>query len=241
MAAALAPERVPSCCLIEHTETVEDYLKTIYGLSVLGDPASTSAMADRLHVAPPSASAMVKRLEDSGLVEHTGRGRVTLTEHGRGHALAVVRRHRLLETFLARFLDVPWDEVHAEAEVLEHALSERLEERIDAALGHPQRDPHGDPIPPKSGPYQETWDTPLDGAAPGDEFVVERISDRDSAALRYLAELGIRPGVRLVVEDRAPFGGPLWVRAGGRSQALGGPLVQLIHGRIVDFDEEAGE
>jgi DtxR family Mn-dependent transcriptional regulator len=182
---------------------------------------------------------MLKRLEGGDLVVHTGRGRVVLTEHGRGHALRIVRRHRLLETFLARSLAVPWDEVHAEAEILEHALSERLEDRIDAALGHPDRDPHGDPIPPRCGPHREDWDTPLAGAARGDEFAVERVSDRDSEALRYLAGLGIRPGVRLAVGELAPFGGPLWVRLGEHTHALGAPLVRLIHGRIVAAGQES--
>jgi DtxR family Mn-dependent transcriptional regulator len=232
MDVALASERAPSCCVVEHTAAVEDYLKTIFGLSEQGQPASTSTLAERLGVAAPSVSAMLKRLEGGDLVAHTKRGQVMLTQHGRGHALRIVRRHRLLETFLARFLAVPWDEVHAEAEVLEHALSERLEERIDAALEHPARDPHGDPIPPRDGPHRENSDTPLAAATDGDEFLVARVSDRDSAALRYLAELGIRPGVRLVVGELAPFGGPLWVRLGARSHALGAPLVRLIHGHV---------
>jgi DtxR family Mn-dependent transcriptional regulator len=239
MYSAIAAERAPRCCVLEHTTTVEDYLKTIFRLSAQGDSASTSTLAERLGVAAPSVSAMLKRLEHGDLVSHTGRGQVVLTEHGRGHALRIVRRHRLLETFLARFLAVPWDEVHAEAEVLEHALSERLEDRIDAALGHPDRDPHGDPIPPRSGPHDEDRDTPLAAAADGDEFVVERVSDRDSSALRYLAELGIRPGVRLAVQERAPFGGPLWVRLDEQSHALGAPLVRLIHGRVTMPGQES--
>jgi DtxR family Mn-dependent transcriptional regulator len=145
----------------------------------------------------------------------------------------------LLETFLHRYLDVSWDEVHAEAEVLEHALSPRLEERMDAALGHPDRDPHGDPIPPRTGPHDERGDTPLGDAEPGDRFVVRRVSDRDSAALRYLGELGIRPGVSLRIEDHAPFGGPLWVRVGGRSHALGSTLVGLIRGCSGSSDSHA--
>lgn len=234
MLAAAAYERRLSCCATEHSETVEDYLKEIFHASSEGEPAATSLMAERLGVAAPSVSAMVKRLEDSGLVEHTGRGRVVLTAHGRGHALAIVRRHRLLETFLHRFLDVPWDEVHTEAEVLEHGLSERLEDRIDAALGHPTRDPHGDPIPAKTGVHVEWWGSPLDSAAPGSRFLVERVSDRDSAALRYLDELNIRPGVTLTVEDRAPFGGPLWVRVGDQRHALGSLLTRLVRGSVAN-------
>jgi DtxR family transcriptional regulator, Mn-dependent transcriptional regulator len=230
MAVDVAARRDGSCCPVQVTETVEGYLKAIYHLSARGE-ATTTAVAARMGVAPPSTSAMVHRLQDGGLVEHAPRGRVVLTPHGRAHALAVVRRHRLLETFLHRALGLGWDEVHAEAEALEHCLSERLEDRIDAALGHPERDPHGDPIPPKAGPHEESGEAPLAGAAEGDRFLVERVYDSDSAALRYLAERGVRPGVTLVVEGRAPFGGPLWVRVGGDRHALGAPLVRLIHGR----------
>jgi DtxR family transcriptional regulator, Mn-dependent transcriptional regulator len=233
MSAALSPQRTLPCCAIQHTETVEDYLKTIYHLSAPTEPVTTSTIASRLQVAPATVSAMLNRLQGCDLVEHTRRGRVVLTGHGERHALSVIRRHRLLETFLHRFLDLGWDEVHAEAETLEHALSQRLEDRIDAALGHPDRDPHGDPIPPRTGPHEERSDTPLDNVAPGDRFVVRRVSDRDSTALRYLADLGIRPGVSLLIEDRAPFGGPLWVVAGGRRHALGSTLVRLIRGCVV--------
>jgi DtxR family transcriptional regulator, Mn-dependent transcriptional regulator len=237
MAVTVAPRRDGSCCPVQVTETVEGYLKAIYHLSAREGEATTTAVAARMGVAPPSTSAMVHRLQVGGLVEHAPRGEVVLTPHGRAHALAVVRRHRLLETFLARVLGLGWDEVHAEAEALEHCLSERLEDRIDAALGHPERDPHGDPIPPKTGPHEESGEAPLAGAAEGDRFLVERVYDSDSAALRYLAERGIRPGVVLVVEDRTPFGGPLWVRVDGDRHALGAPLVRLIHGRAQDASE----
>ncbi|WP_024477246.1 metal-dependent transcriptional regulator [Arthrobacter sp. CAL618] len=222
-----------SCCVIEHSETVENYLKAVFHMSSAGESAATTLIAERLGVAPPSVSAMVKRLEENGLVSYAGRGRVVLTGHGRGHALAVVRRHRLLETFLHRFLKMGWDEVHIEAERLEHALSSRLEDRIDEALGFPTRDPHGDPIPPKHGPHDEAWGMPLDRSTPGCVFLVERVSDRDSAALRYLAELGILPGVELAVRERAPFDGPLWVELGGRIYALGSTLTRLIHGSVI--------
>lgn len=222
------------CCVIEHSETVENYLKAIFGLSARGVPASTSAIAGRLGVAPASVSAMTNRLQDNSLVEHAGWGRVLLTTHGRVHAVAIVRRHRLLETFLHRVLGLSWDEVHAEAEVLEHGLSERLEDLIDAALGYPDRDPHGDPIPPKTGPHEESGETPLASAAPGDRFLVERVRDHDSAALRDLAGLDIRPGVALDIEHRAGVGGPLWVRRDGHRYALGSVLVDLIHGQVMD-------
>lgn len=230
MIAASVRESVLECCAIEHTEAVEDYLKTIFLLRSQGEAATTSRIAGRLGVAPPSVSAMVRRLAAGDLVEQPRRSGVALTPHGERHALRVVRRHRLLETYLAQALGVPWDEVHAEAEALEHALSERLEDRIDAALGHPTHDPHGDPIPPRSGEHAEEWGEALEAAPPGTRFRVDRVSDRDSAALRYLADLGVRPGVVLIVEERAPFGGPLWVAIEGRRQALGTQLVRLVHG-----------
>jgi DtxR family Mn-dependent transcriptional regulator len=219
-------------CVLKITAAVEDYLKTIYALSAQGEVATTSTISGRLGIAPPSVSSMVKRLAEEDLVERPGPGRVTLTPHGEWHARRVVRRHRLLETFLAQSLGVPWDEVHAEAEVLEHALSDRLEDRIDALLGHPTHDPHGDPIPPKHGSHDERWGDPLEAALPGTRFLVERVSDRDSEVLRYLADLGIRPGVTVTVEERAPFGGPLWVRVARRRHALGLGLARLIHGTV---------
>ena len=216
-----------------HSEAVEDYLKTIFHLSVGGATATTSGIAVTLGVSAPSASAMVKRLAEGELVQR-GRARgVTLTAHGQAHALRVVRRHRLLETYLAEKLDVPWDEVHAEAELLEHALSERLEDRIDAALGHPTHDPHGDPIPPRHGVHRERWGDALDDADDGTRFRVERVSDRDSAALRYLADLGITPGTVLDVEQRIPFGGPLWVTVAAHRHALGPGVTRLVHGTQV--------
>ncbi len=150
-----------------------------------------------------------------------------------GDGLRVVRRHRLLETFLAEVVGVPWDEVHDEAEVLEHALSERLEDRIDRLLGQPSHDPHGDPIPPRSGAHDERWGEPLAGAPAGARFRVERVSDRDAGALRYLAGLGIVPGVEVAVGERAPFGGPQWVTVGAERHALGAPLAGLVHGSVL--------
>lgn len=144
-----------ACCAIEHTETVENYLKAIFALAPEGQSAGTSEIAERLAVAPPSVSAMIRRLRDCELIEQATWGQVRLTAHGQSHAHRIVRRHRLLETFLHRVLGLGWDQVHAEAEVLEHRLSEQLEDLIDAALGSPDRDPHGDPIPPKTGEHRE--------------------------------------------------------------------------------------
>jgi len=143
------------CCSVVHTETVEDYLKAIFELATRSGGATTSTLADRLGVAAPTVSAMLKRLAPDDLVTRQGAHRVALTEHGMRHALAVVRRHRLIEEFLVKVLDVPWEDVHAEAEVLEHAVSDGLLERIDAFLDHPTHDPHGDPIPSSDGAHVE--------------------------------------------------------------------------------------
>lgn len=215
------------------TRATEDYLKTIYGLASRGEAVTTGALARSLGVSSPSASAMVKKLETHQLVERPQDAGLRLTAEGRAAALRVVRRHRLLETFLAQVLDMSWDEVHAEAELLEHALSDRLEERIDAVLGHPDRDPHGDPIPPRHGPHREDWGVSLDGVPAGVQFRVERVCDRDSEALRHLGALGIVPGAVLQVQEQAPFGGPRWVEVGGQRHPLSGQLTRLLHGQVV--------
>lgn len=210
---------------------VEDYLKCIFHLvNENGARVSTTAVAQRLGVAPPSVSAMLKRLEAEDLLRRTGTG-VVLTSEGERMAVRVVRRHRLIETFLHLSLGMPWHEVHAEAEVLEHAVSERLEACIDRALGHPTRDPHGDPIPPADlHDHVEAWPAPLTAAPVGTRFRVERISDRNPEALRYLEDLGIGPGVDVVVEERSPFDGPLWVSVGDTRHAVGTTLAGLVHG-----------
>lgn len=212
------------------TSAMEDYLKAAFAVAARGETVTVSALAAQLGVSLPSVSSMVKRMTADGLVERGGSREIRLSASGERHALRVVRRHRLLEAFLAEVLGLGWDEVHDEAERLEHALSERLEDRIDAHLGHPTHDPHGDPIPPKSGTHEERWAQPLPATAEGARFRVERVSDRDGSALRYLAQLGIRPSVTLEVQERAPFGGPLWVRVGGQRQALGLELAGLVHG-----------
>jgi DtxR family Mn-dependent transcriptional regulator len=183
-------------------------------------------------VSSPSVSAMIKRLETVEFLERRKGSGLRLTAEGERAALRVVRRHRLLETFLARALGMTWDEVHAEAELLEHALSEALEERIDIALGRPTHDPHGDPIPPRHGRHKEEWGQRLDGVPAGDRFRVERVSDRDSAALRHLGVLGVVPGAVIEVQELAPFGGPQWVKIGGQRHALGAPLTRLVHGTV---------
>ena len=215
------------------TQATEDYLKTIYGLASSGEPVTTGAVAQRLGLSSPSVSAMIKRLEGVQFLERRKGSGLRLTAQGERAALRVVRRHRLLETFLSQTLGMPWDEVHAEAELLEHALSDRLEERIDVALGRPTHDPHGDPIPPRHGPHvEEPGGQRLDGVPAGTRFRVERVSDRDSAALRHLGGLGVVPGAVIEVQELTPFGGPQWIRIDGQRHPLGAPLTQLIHGTV---------
>ncbi len=206
---------------------VEDYAKAIYALEVrASEPVGNNALADRLGVTPGSASAMVKRMGELGYVEHVPYRGVTLTDVGRRVALEVIRHHRLLELYLVESLGVPWDRVHAEAEVLEHVLSEELEELISAQLGDPTHDPHGDPIPTRDLEIIEGETQALEQMEPGARGTFVRISDSDPEMLRYLAERGIAPGDSFVVVDRQPFGGPLFVRFGGVGQAhpLGGGL-----------------
>lgn len=222
-----------ACCGLEPTAPTEDALRTIFVLCGRGEPVTTSALAQLLGVQPPTVSSMLKRLAEHGLVERTDDHRAALTAHGARHARHVVRRHRLVETFLVDVIGMAAHEVHQEADALEHAVSDALLDRIDALLGVPARDPHGDPIPRSGDEHEEDWGTRLDRAAEHSRFAVERVHDWDTGALRHLTALGIGPGVVLEVGDRAPYGGPLWVRLAGRDHALGDGLTRLVHGRPV--------
>jgi len=179
--------------------SIEDYAKAIYVLEERHGVASTTSLAERLGVSAPAVSAMVKKLASLGYVTHVRYRGVRLTDEGRRVALEVLRHHRLLETYLVEELGVPWDRVHAEAEVLEHVLSERLEERIAAKLGEPTHDPHGDPIPAPDGTLTEPATVALSSLAAGDRGRFVRISDSKPRLLRELAGLGIRPGDELEV------------------------------------------
>jgi DtxR family Mn-dependent transcriptional regulator len=212
------------------SEAIEDYAKAIYALQQrgAGRPVSTTDLAERLNVTAGSASAMIKKLAERRLAEHAPYHGVRLTPRGERLALAVLRHHRLLELYLATHLDVPWDRVHDEAEALEHVLSEDLEARIDAKLGFPTHDPHGDPIPSADLTIDESDTRSLADLVPGDRGRFVRVSDSDSEMLRYLAERGVALGDRLEVLDRQPFGGPLTVRFGDREHALGGGLAAAM-------------
>src|ERR1700744_5564 len=208
---------------------VEDYCKAIFTLqSRTEQPVATNALAERLAITPGSVSAMLKRLDELGLIEHVPYRGVRLTDAGRQVALEVIRHHRLLELFLAESLDMSWDRVHAEAEVLEHVISEELEQLIAEALGHPTIDPHGDPIPSAELELHELDTLALDRLQEGDRGVFVRVSDADPEMLRYLSDRGIAPGDSLCVEDKQPFGGPLFVRLRGEVHVLGGQLAAAM-------------
>jgi DtxR family Mn-dependent transcriptional regulator len=204
---------------------VEDYLKAIYDLGRVGQSASTNDIAVRLAISPASVSGMVRRLADQGLITHEPYRGVRLTDSGRRAALRTLRRHRILECYLTEVLGFPWDRVHDEAEQLEHAASEELIERMAAALGDPLHDPHGAPIPSRDGRVEEASLRTLAEAVTGERVRVRRVQDEDAERLRYLAELGIRPGAIVRILDRAPFDGPitLWVDepGGGATRAVG--------------------
>jgi DtxR family Mn-dependent transcriptional regulator len=212
-----------------NSEAVEDYAKAIYALRGRGEgPVGTSALAERLGVAPGTVTAMLKRMSEMGLVEHEPYRGVTLTPTGEKVALEVIRHHRLLETFLNETLDVPWDRVHDEAEVLEHYISEELEERIASALGDPSRDPHGDPIPDRNLALDEVSSARLDELEVGRAATFARVSDSDPSMLRFLSERGIRPGVEIAVRDRKPFGGALVVEVKGQEHSIGAELAARV-------------
>jgi DtxR family transcriptional regulator, Mn-dependent transcriptional regulator len=211
------------------SNAVQDYAKAIWSLGQRDDmPVSTSALAERLHVSPASASAMVKRLESMGLVEREPYHGVQLTRAGERVALEVLRHHRLLELYLAEALGMSWDRVHEEAEVLEHAISPELSELIATKLGNPTHDPHGDPIPTAEGEIDEQPTRALADLAPGDSGRFTRVSDSNPDMLRYLSERGIAPGDEVELTGREPFGGPLTVRAKGREHALGEQLARAM-------------
>jgi DtxR family transcriptional regulator, Mn-dependent transcriptional regulator len=210
------------------TVAVQDYLKAIYSLESAGERVTTSALATRMRVSAPSATAMSKRLAELGLVERAPYRGVVLTEHGRRGALEVTRHHRLLERYLADRLGLSLDEVHAEADRLEHALSEELEARIDAELGYPTRDPHGDPIPDRDLRVEPGRDRTLVDLEPGEHAGVSRVPDGDPELLRYLTELGLIPGSSVELVSQAPFSGPVTLRTTSGERAISRELADQI-------------
>ncbi|MBV9465760.1 MAG: metal-dependent transcriptional regulator [Solirubrobacterales bacterium] len=234
-----APQEEILCRPVEaasvRSPAVEDYAKAIYALERRGeeDAVSTNALAERLGVTAASASGMVKRLGELGLVAHRPYRGVALTDDGRRVALEVMRHHRLLELYLVKSLGVPWDRVHAEAEVLEHVLSEELEELIAAKLGDPTHDPHGDPIPTRELTIEEGATQSLQALEIGARGRFARVSDSDPDMLRFLAERGIAPGEEFEVIDKQPFKGPLFLRFGDHVHVLGGDLARAMRVEVL--------
>jgi DtxR family transcriptional regulator, Mn-dependent transcriptional regulator len=206
------------------TRSVEDYLKAIYQLSPEGRPASTSEIANLLALSPPSVTGMVKRLSEHGLLEHIPYRGVQLTEEGRRAALRMVRRHRLIEAYLVEFLGYSWDTVHEEAERLEHAVSDTMIERMAGALGHPSVDPHGDPIPSADGSIHELACTALADVPVGETVEIRRVHESQPERLRYIASLGLRPGVRVTVVGRQPIDDLVTIEVGSEKQVIGREL-----------------
>ncbi|HSG07608.1 MAG TPA: metal-dependent transcriptional regulator [Longimicrobiales bacterium] len=214
------------------SRSAEDYLKAIYGLSEKGEPASTSAIADVLTVQPASVTGMVKRMADSGLLEHVPYRGVRLTNQGAREALRVLRRHRIIETYLCERLGFSWDDVHEEAERLEHAASDRLVERMAAALEFPSHDPHGAPIPTSAGEIEVTDSSTLADALPGAELRIRAVRDEDPQRLRSMEAKGLTPGARIIVATEQARPDSVEVRVGdtpGIAHAVRTDLARRIY------------
>jgi DtxR family Mn-dependent transcriptional regulator len=214
------------------SQSVEDYLKTLYDLAHEQETISTNQIAAKLNVAPASVTSMLKKLsaQDPPLVHYTRHYGASLTERGRAVALRTIRRHRLLEQFLLDYLGYSWDEIHEEAERLEHAISERFEKRLAERLGQPDFDPHGDPIPAADLSMPDSRVVPLNQLQPGQAATVRRVHSSNAGLLRHLGERGIRPDARVKMIERGPYDQTLRIRVSGQGemQVLGGELGGLI-------------
>ncbi len=210
------------------TPAVEDYLKAIYQLGQGDAPVGTSAIAERLGVAPGSVTGMLKRLGRQRLVQHERYRGATLTVEGRREAIRLIRRHRILELFLVDVLGYTWDQVHEEAERLEHAASDGLVNRMAATLGDPEVDPHGHPIPSRAGHLRTLSLPTLAELEPGNRAVLRRVSDEDAEALRYLARLNLIPGVAVEVLEQQPDNGPIRLRVADREETIGRELARRL-------------
>jgi len=204
-----------------HTRAIEDYLKTIYGIQAEQSQVATTVLADRLGVAPASATHMVKKLAEMELVAYQPYYGLTLTERGQRKALKILRCHRLVELYLVKMLGLSWDQVHAEADKWEHVLSKEMEDRLDAALGYPTADPHGAPIPDRNGAMPQLNLLRLTELKPGQTAFIAKVSDHNSELLRYLGRLGLYPGAQIKVVAITPRDGLVTVRIGDSEHALG--------------------
>ncbi len=224
------------------SQSEQDYLKAIYHLTYgeAKERTGPAALAEWLGFSCASATNMVKKLTERGLATHSPYQGVALTETGEKVALEVLRHHRLLETYLSERLGVPWEKVHAEADRLEHALSEDLEDRIDAALGHPTTDPHGAPIPTKEGIIVAPATQPLATTLPGTTVTVTAVADENPALLTYVADLGLVPGATVEVLRKGPFDGPLHIRIATTEYALGEKVAWAISVMVGSSDASTG-
>jgi len=215
----------------EFSHAAEDCLKAIFLLTQEYPGASTSALAERLRISPGAVTKMVKKLAGMRLVDHSPYRGVTLTAAGEKVALEVIRHHRLLELYLQEALGYTWDQVHSEAERLEHVLSEEMEEKIDALLGRPALDPHGDPIPSREGTVAQAAATRLSDLPDGLTATVARVQNNDPELLRYLGRLGLYPGAIVCVRSREPFSGPLFICVGDSEHAIGREVGDSVYVR----------
>ncbi|MEO5567504.1 MAG: metal-dependent transcriptional regulator [Gemmatimonadaceae bacterium] len=215
--------------LPELSGPVEDYLKAIYELELREGTAGTNEIAAALRIAAPSVSGMIRRLSSQGLVTHELYKGVQLTREGRRAALRTIRRHRVIEAYLTQALGYAWDRVHDEAERLEHAASDELIDRMAAAIGEPETDPHGAPIPTREGTLgTEPELAALAELADGAQARIARVGDRDGERLRYLATLGMAIGAEVELVSRAPYDGPITVKVAGKRRVIGPELARHI-------------
>lgn len=209
-------------------ESVEEYLEAVYRLEREGPGVTTSGLASSLGVAPASVSGMIKKLAKDGYVQQVARGEVTLTRKGLGVAVRVLRRHRLAERLLTDVLGMPWDEVHAEACMLEHAISDRVESRLMHLLNDPNTCPHGQPIPPSDLSDPPAFGEPLAQMPEGTHARIESVTEELPEILRYLGEIGMRPGVDVHVVQKAPLGGPVTIKVNGSTHAISLELARMV-------------
>lgn len=214
------------------THAMEDYLKIIFKLEEEDTSVTTQSIAERLDVQSPSVTNMIKRLADLNLVKHKPYRGVVLTITGRKAALEVIRHHRLLELYLAEALDYSWDQVHDEADRLEHSISEEFEARIDKVLGFPRVDPHGEPIPTAEGEIAELVGVRLSDVPEGDRAVIEQVSDTDPEKLRYLGDMGLFPAAGVTVVEQMPFDGPVRIMVDDDEHIIGRSLAETIRVRM---------